>query len=151
MSKRNMTAHTLDEEQAPSQPAPVQPPRTVLDLPTALSLYGLTDSELFWELQTDTRCLMGWSQEKIVVSFRGTASMKNAVADMQVIGRLPCALQFFQRLCLYAECISRHAGHLQTALCILTLKGSSSYSIDLSTAFDLHCYIDCMLKVSPIW
>ncbi len=56
-----------------------------MDLPTALSLYGLTDSELFWELQTDTRCLMGWSQDKIVVSFRGTASMKNAVADMQVI------------------------------------------------------------------
>ncbi|DBB14802.1 TPA: hypothetical protein ACH3X3_004411 [Trebouxia sp. C0006] len=83
-SKRNMTTHTLDQEQAPPRPAPVQPPRTDLDLPTALSLYGLTDSELFWELQTDTRCLMGWSQDKIVVSFRGTASMKNAVADMQV-------------------------------------------------------------------
>ena len=80
-----MTTHKLDQEQAPPRPAPVQPPRTDLDLPTALSLYGLTDSELFWELQTDTRCLMGWSQDKIVVSFRGTASMKNAVADMQVI------------------------------------------------------------------
>lgn len=58
--------------------------RTVLCLPTALSLYDLKDSELFWELQLDTRCLMGWSSSKIVVSFRGTASMKNAVADMQV-------------------------------------------------------------------
>jgi hypothetical protein len=87
-----MTTHTLDQEQPSPQAAPVQPPRTILDLPTALSLYGLTDSELFWELQTDTRCLMGWSQDKIVVSFRGTASMKNAMADMQVIGRRPCAL-----------------------------------------------------------
>ena len=92
-SKRNTTTHRLDEEQAPPQAAYMQPPRTVLDLPTGLSLYGLTDSELFWELQTDTRCLMGWSQDKIVVSFTGTASMKNAVADMQVIGRLPCASQ----------------------------------------------------------
>ena len=58
--------------------------RTVLNLPTALSLYDLKESELFWELQLDTRCLMGWSNSKIVVSFRGTASMKNAVADMQV-------------------------------------------------------------------
>ncbi|DBB01839.1 TPA: hypothetical protein ACH3X1_000447 [Trebouxia sp. C0004] len=83
-NKRNMTTPMPDGEQAPPQTAPVQPPRTVLDLPTALSLYGLMHSELFWELQTDTRCLMGWSQDKIVVSFRGTASMKNAVADMQV-------------------------------------------------------------------
>ena len=92
---RNMSTHRLDQEQDLAQAAPGQPPRTVMDLPTALSLYGLTDSELFWELQTDTRCLMGWSQDKIVVSFRGTASMKNAVADMQVIGRLSCLLQCF--------------------------------------------------------
>ncbi|DBB14800.1 TPA: hypothetical protein ACH3X3_004409 [Trebouxia sp. C0006] len=82
--KHNMTTHLPDQEQAPPQAAPVQPSRTVMDLATALSLYGLTDSELFWELQMDTRCLMGWSQDKIVVSFRGTASMKNAEADMQV-------------------------------------------------------------------
>ena len=87
-----MTTHLPDQEQAPPQAAPVQPSRTVMDLATALSLYGLTDGEFFWELQTDTRCLMGWSQDKIVVSFRGTASMKNAEADMQVMGRLPCAL-----------------------------------------------------------
>lgn len=73
------------------RPCPVSVPdspttleRTVLNLPTALNLYDLKESELFWELQLDTRCLMGWSSSKIVVSFRGTASMKNAVADMQV-------------------------------------------------------------------
>ena len=58
--------------------------KTILTLPTALSLYGLTHSELLWELQLDTRCLIGWSSSNIVLSFRGTASMKNALADVQV-------------------------------------------------------------------
>ena len=61
-----------------------QPERTTLNLRTALGLYNLTDSELFWELQLDTRCLMGWSDTTIVVAFRGTASMKNALSDLQV-------------------------------------------------------------------
>ncbi|DBA97089.1 hypothetical protein WJX77_003952 [Trebouxia sp. C0004] len=60
-----------------------QPVRTTLNLRTALGLYNLTDSELFWELQLDTRCLMGWSDSTIVVAFRGTASMKNALSDLQ--------------------------------------------------------------------
>ena len=58
--------------------------KTILTLPTALNLYGLTYSELLWELQLDTRCLIGWSSSKIVLSFRGTASLKNALADVQV-------------------------------------------------------------------
>ena len=61
-----------------------QPQSTTLKLHTALGLYGLTDSELFWELQLDTRCLMGWSNDTIVVAFRGTASMTNAWSDLQV-------------------------------------------------------------------
>jgi len=58
--------------------------KTSLDLRTAMGLYRLTDSELFWELQLDTRCLMGWSENVIVVAFRGTASMTNAWSDLQV-------------------------------------------------------------------
>ncbi len=66
-----------------------QPERTTLNLRTALGLYNLTDSELFWELQLDTRCLMGWSDSTIVVAFRGTASMKNALSDLQVSVSMP--------------------------------------------------------------
>lgn len=58
---------------------------TTLNLETALSLYGLTESQSFWEVQQDTRCLMGWGGNTVVVSFRGTASMKNALADLQVL------------------------------------------------------------------
>ena len=69
-----------------------QPERTTLNLRTALGLYNLTDSELFWELQLDTRCLMGWSDSTIVVAFRGTASIKNALSDLQVSVCMPVCL-----------------------------------------------------------
>ena len=59
--------------------------RTTLTLPTALGLYGLTHSELLWELQLDTRCLLGWNNSKIVLAFRGTASISNAWSDLQVM------------------------------------------------------------------
>ena len=64
-----------------------QPPaagaRTILTLGTAMSLYGLTASDSLWELQQDTRCLVSWGGRHVVVAFRGTASMKNALADLQ--------------------------------------------------------------------
>ena len=62
-----------------------QAAKTTLDLHTALTLYSLTDSNLFWELQRDTRCLLGWNDSTIVVAFRGTASMTNALSDIQVL------------------------------------------------------------------
>ena len=77
--------------------------KTILTLETAMSLYGLTESESFWEVKQDTRCLVSWGGTRVVVAFRGTASMKNALADLQVRlqahclirmpqcrGRLPC-------------------------------------------------------------
>ena len=40
--------------------------------------------ELFWEHLHDTKCLMAWGDSAIVLAFRGTASMANAKADLQV-------------------------------------------------------------------
>lgn len=62
--------------------------RTTLTLDTALSLYNMTDSQSFWEVEQDTRCLIGWGSSTVVVAFRGTASMKNALADLQVPAHL---------------------------------------------------------------
>ena len=59
--------------------------RTVLSIRRAMYLYDLTGSELFCELKRDTRCLMGWNDNTIVLAFRGTASMTNALSDLQVI------------------------------------------------------------------
>ena len=58
--------------------------RTTLTLDTALSLYNMTECQSFWETEQDTRCLIGWGSSTVVVAFRGTASMKNALADLQV-------------------------------------------------------------------
>ena len=49
-----------------------------------MALYGLTESESFWEVKQDTRCLISWGHRHVVVAFRGTASMRNALADLQV-------------------------------------------------------------------
>ncbi len=88
-----------------------------MDLPTAMGLYDLTDSELFTEVQLDTRCLMAWSTTKIVLAFRGTASMKNAKADLQVSFergglQLPKA-SAADGLLLQAPVIASHKGHVQ--------------------------------------
>lgn len=61
-----------------------QPQRTSMTLGTAMSLYELTDTELFWDMQSDTRCLMGWNNDQIVLAFRGTASLRNVWSDLQV-------------------------------------------------------------------
>jgi hypothetical protein len=49
-----------------------------------MAMFGLNDVQLFWERSLDTRVLVGWSSDMIVLSFRGTASLKNAFADIQV-------------------------------------------------------------------
>ncbi|KAL0026556.1 hypothetical protein WJX77_006522 [Trebouxia sp. C0004] len=83
-SPQHKRKHVNTCEQAqPSSFKPGEPEKTSLTLHTAMGLYKLTDSELFWELQLDTRCLMGWNASTIVLAFRGTASMANALADLQ--------------------------------------------------------------------
>lgn len=80
LSKQQTLPKAIDKATPQHQAA-----QTTLDLHTALSLYSLTDSDLFWELQQDTRCLLGWNNNTIVVAFRGTASMTNALSDIQVL------------------------------------------------------------------
>ncbi len=79
--KRSKRA-TSQEPDTSTAPATAQ--KTVLDLAFAMGMYDLTDSELFCEVKRDTRCLMGWNDSTIVLSFRGTASMTNALSDLQV-------------------------------------------------------------------
>ena len=49
-----------------------------------MAMFGLHEVQLFWERSLDTRVLVGWRDNMIVLSFRGTASLKNAFADIQV-------------------------------------------------------------------
>ena len=53
-------------------------------LSAAMSLWGLTDIESFWDPQLETKTLLGWNQDQIVLAFRGTASFANALSDLKV-------------------------------------------------------------------
>ena len=37
-----------------------------------------------WNRKVDTKCLMAWNDNLVVLSFRGTASMRNVLADIKV-------------------------------------------------------------------
>ncbi len=51
-----------------------------------MGLFDLTDFELIWERAMDTKCLVAWNSKThvAVLAFRGTASMANVLADLQV-------------------------------------------------------------------
>ena len=54
-----------------------------LSLETAMAQYDLKHSELFWEKALDTKLLLAWNSRTIVLAFRGTATLANALADLQ--------------------------------------------------------------------
>jgi len=48
-----------------------------------MKLYGLEHFELMHERVLDTKALMAWNHNTVVLSFRGTASFKNVLADLR--------------------------------------------------------------------
>ncbi|CAL8466201.1 g5737 [Coccomyxa elongata] len=54
-----------------------------ITLDVGMKLFGLEHSELFWEKALDTKLLMSWNNNRILIAFRGTASLANALADVQ--------------------------------------------------------------------
>jgi hypothetical protein len=53
-------------------------------LEVAQGLYGLEHIEMMWERRLDTFALIGWGPGRVVVVFRGTNSLRNVLADLQV-------------------------------------------------------------------
>jgi hypothetical protein len=49
----------------------------------AMALYNLENFELMWERKLDTKALMAWNEDTVVLSFRGTASFRNVLADIK--------------------------------------------------------------------
>ena len=97
----------LTADQINSCKPPTSTQKTLLDLHRAMDMYELTDSELLCELKRDTRCLMGWGNSTIVLAFRGTASVTNALSDLQVSGLRQFACLFVcLAACLPACCLS---------------------------------------------
>ena len=51
---------------------------------TALNLFQLTHFQLVRCTEANVKCLVAWSNENLVVAFRGTANLTNAFADIRV-------------------------------------------------------------------
>ena len=49
-----------------------------------MSLYGLQHLQLLRDTLTGTKCLVAWGPNHLVITFRGTANMKNAAHDTKV-------------------------------------------------------------------
>jgi hypothetical protein len=48
-----------------------------------MKLYDLTAFELLWERESDTKAMIAWNDGTVVLAFRGTASLRNVLADLQ--------------------------------------------------------------------
>ncbi|KAL4431080.1 hypothetical protein ABPG75_006336 [Micractinium tetrahymenae] len=59
-------------------------PGSIYALEAAMQMYRLQHSELLWERANDVKCIVAWSDDTVVVAFRGTASLANVKADLQV-------------------------------------------------------------------
>ncbi|KAI3433461.1 hypothetical protein D9Q98_003274 [Chlorella vulgaris] len=67
-----------DHEEVPGSPYSVH---------DALELWGLQHCEMHWDRDPkgmDTKAIVGYSDDMVVIAFRGTASMANVKADLQV-------------------------------------------------------------------
>ncbi|KAL4859424.1 L-2-hydroxyglutarate dehydrogenase [Chlorella vulgaris] len=49
----------------------------------AKRLFNLQHVEALWDTDTDTHCVIGWSDTQAVVAFRGTSSMQNTMTDLK--------------------------------------------------------------------
>ena len=71
-----------------------------MDVPLedALGLYGLDAATVFREPVEDSKALVAWGADTIVIAFRGTASFQNMLNDIQVGTGLSCASRPLQWL-----------------------------------------------------
>ena len=49
-----------------------------------MDLYSLDELHMLRDPVTQTKCVVGWSADTLVVAFRGTANCQNATHDMKV-------------------------------------------------------------------
>ena len=74
------------------------PQGSPVDVPLegALALYGLNAAQVFREPVEDSKALIAWGPDMIVIAFRGTASFANVLNDIQV--HVPMRSVVFNRL-----------------------------------------------------
>ena len=86
------------------QPAVQEVSDSKLNLEEGCAIFDppLEHYEMFWEKSLDTKMIMAWSRDRVVLAFRGTASLANVAADLQV----PLPKPFFPPLIFGSLAIS---------------------------------------------
>ncbi|GMH46106.1 hypothetical protein BSKO_14070 [Bryopsis sp. KO-2023] len=59
--------------------------KSPFNLETAMELYKLNNYEMFLEPSHDTKVLLAWSNDTVLLAFRGTKTVKNVVADLKLL------------------------------------------------------------------
>lgn len=49
-----------------------------------MQLYNLKELRMLRDSATNTKCLVAWGSDTLLISFRGTANVQNAAHDMKV-------------------------------------------------------------------
>jgi len=104
----------------------------------------LVHSTQMWERKLDTKALMAWNDDTVVLSFRGTASFRNVLSDIKVRARsaaflgfedgsgqpAPMAglLQLLQDHCCCGTTAATRAAGTATVQCDVALAGSRTQS-----------------------
>lgn len=53
-------------------------------LAIAMRLSEMSEVETFWDPTHDTKAVLGWNRHTIILAFRGTKSLRNALSDIKV-------------------------------------------------------------------
>ena len=118
-------------------------------LSRAMGMYGLTHSELFWERKSDCKMLLAYNKRMAICAFRGTASVKNALADMQARRVAPSHAP--SKSCISLQEPMQHASDLAcTALArpiLHPLTGALHLQAQLALA-PLTCVPECKTLTS---
>jgi hypothetical protein len=68
-----------------------------------MEMFECEEKRVYWERSADTKGLVAWGPRTIVVAFRGTATVNNALKDLQVCARFSnwrlasCSIALLQR------------------------------------------------------
>ena len=54
-------------------------------VPEALAMYALTEYEVLYEPKTDTKAILAWGNNIILLAFKGSSSVENAITNINVI------------------------------------------------------------------
>ena len=83
VSDANDLASTADsEERRAAKRLHKATPRQ--QLAYAMRISEMTDMETFWDPVLDTKAILAWNRRQVVLSFRGTSSLKNALSDIKI-------------------------------------------------------------------